>query len=150
MAKNTLQITVKKQRKAKTKVGRFFQRVWNKIYYVWRPRFFAWFLGGMAKFIYWIFPKSLTAKWDKEFEEEMRNAAIQIVSEDDDLRESIMKGIENGLDEGFDNEDLKKSLEEFVEKLKYNSEDIDPEFNDIVNEKFWDLFDEDKNDKDEK
>lgn len=147
--KNVLQITLKKQKVRKTRIGRFFQRVGFKFYLIW-GKFKAWFFESLVKLMYWIFPKSVTDKWDKEWEEEMKDATIKIVSEindNKDLREAIQEGIDSGIsDKNFSTEE-KQILKNFAEKITQNSKDLDPEIAKLIDENFWNMLNDENNDK---
>ena len=141
--KNVLQITLKKQKVRKTKLGRFFQRLGFKIHDT-KTKFEAWFYGSIVKLMRWLAPKEVVEKWDAEWEEEMKDATIQVVSElsnDERLREEIQKGIDSGIAEDFNSEE-KEILKDFAEKMMKNSKDLDPEIAKIIDENFWEMLNE--------
>jgi hypothetical protein len=146
--KNVLQISFKDDKPKKTKLGKFFQRVGFKLYLL-KGKFKAWFYSSLVKLMYKIFPKRITDGWDKEWEEEMKDVTIQVISnlslkENKELENAIKEGLESGISNDFDSDEHQRILREFVEKLAKNSKDIDPDINEMINENFWDLFD-DKN-----
>ena len=143
--RNVLQITLKKQKVRKTKFGRFFQRLEFKIYDI-KIKFKAWFFRSIIKLMRWLAPKEVVEKWDAEWEEEMKDATIQIVSQLDPeknkaLKNAIQEGIDSEIAEDFDPEQ-KKIFTEFSEKVFKNTKYLDPDINEMLNDKFSDLFDD--------
>jgi len=70
MEKEILQITISKRKLPKSKFGKWlYWKIWFRVWGIWRPRFSAWFFGALADFMYWLAPREVKEKLDKEFGE---------------------------------------------------------------------------------
>lgn len=117
MGKEILQITIKPQKKPKTKFGRWWKDNISFPIYLKKLEFKAWFWGCLYNFAKWVVPDSkhdevfgvdedfevhLDFSGDEEIEENMKEAIIKEVEKNrnDNVDEAVKKTI-NDLNKGI-------------------------------------------------
>ncbi len=67
--KEILQITITSKKRAKTKIGRFFQNAWFKIWCIWKPWFLSKLFWFLSELCLRILPKKQREELRKQYNE---------------------------------------------------------------------------------
>lgn len=92
MKNEYLQITIRKHRKPKTKLGYWWSwKIWFPVWYIWRPMILSKFYWLMSKFFALFIPKSMREEIEKECEE--FDVLIENMTGEEQIEEVVKKAI---------------------------------------------------------